>query len=101
MSGRSATRIALTPVLLGALMIASRPVRAHEFKLESVMTGFVKIEPREAHLAVRVPLHVVTGVKFPLSGAEIALDKADPAIQQALDSDRPCDGRWRWIGRTA
>src|SRR5258708_33773778 len=85
MSGRSATRIALTPVLLGALMIASRPVRAHEFKLESVMTGFVKIEPREAHLAVRVPLHVVTGVKFPLSGAEIALDKADPAIHQALD----------------
>jgi hypothetical protein len=71
--------------LLGALTIASRPVRAHEFKLESVMTGFVKIEPREAHLVVRVPLHVVTGVKFPLSGAEIALDKADPAIQQALD----------------
>jgi hypothetical protein len=85
MSGRSATPIALTPVLLGALMIASRPARAHEFKLESVMTGFVKIEPREAHLVVRVPLHVVTGVKFPLSGAEIALDKADPAIQQALD----------------
>jgi hypothetical protein len=73
------------PVLLGALMIASRPVRAHEFKLESVMTGFVKIEPREAHFVVRVPLHVLRGIKFPLSGAEIALDRADPALQQALE----------------
>jgi hypothetical protein len=71
--------------MLGALTIASRPARAHEFKLESVMTGFVKIEPREAHLVVRVPLHVLRGIKFPLSGAEIALDKADPAIQQALE----------------
>ncbi len=85
MSVRSATPIALTPVLLGALMIASRPARAHEFKLESVMTGFVKIGPREAHLVVRVPLHVLRGIKFPLSGGEIALDKADPAIQQALE----------------
>src|ERR1700730_6871198 len=85
MSGRSATPIALTAVLLGALISASRPAHAHEFKLESVMTGFVKIDPREAHLVVRVPFHVVSGVKFPLSGAEIALDKADPAIQQALD----------------
>src|SRR3981189_619831 len=85
MNGRSAASIALTVVLLGVLMIASRPARAHEFKLESVMTGFVKIEPKEAHLVVRVPLHVLRGIKFPLSGAEIALDKADPAIQQALE----------------
>ena len=83
MSGRFA--IALRPVLLGALMIASRPARAHEFKLESVMTGFVKIEPREAHLVIRVPFHVLRGIRFPLNGAEIALDKADPAIQQALE----------------
>src|SRR5260370_12628748 len=85
MNGRSAASFALTIVLLGALMIASRPARAHEFKLESVMTGFVKIEPREAHLVIRVPLHVLRGIKFPLNGAEIALDKADPAIQQALE----------------
>src|SRR5260370_22552562 len=85
MSGRSATPIALMPVLLGALMIASRPARAHEFKLESVVTGFVKIEPREAHLVVRVPLHLLREIKFPLKGAEIALDRADPAIQQALE----------------
>jgi hypothetical protein len=82
MSGRFAS--ALTLVLVGALMIGSRPARAHEFKLESVMTGFVKIEPREAHLVVRVPFHVLRGIKFPLNGAEIALDKADPALQQAL-----------------
>src|SRR5258708_1885377 len=85
MNGRSAASFAITIVLCGALMIASRPARAHEFKLESVMTGFVMIEPREAHLVSRVPLHVLRGIKFPLNGAEIALDKADPAIQQALE----------------
>jgi HupE / UreJ protein len=85
MARRSAAWIPLTTALLVALMIPSRPGRAHEFKLESVMTGFVKIEPREAHLVVRVPFHVLRGIKFPLSGAQIALDRADPAIQQALD----------------
>jgi hypothetical protein len=68
---------------LGALAIA-RAATAHEFKLESVMTGLVKVEPREAHLVVRVPFHVLRSIKFPLNGAEIALDKAGPAIQQAV-----------------
>jgi hypothetical protein len=87
MNGRS-TRSGLALIFkvaaaLGALAIA-RAANAHEFKLESVMTGFVKVDPREAHLVVRVPFHVLRSIKFPLNGAEIALDEAAPAIQQAL-----------------
>src|SRR6266478_3309465 len=81
MMRRSVTRIGLALVLAWA---ALRAANAHEFKLESVMTAFVKIEPREAHLVVRVPFHAVRSIKFPLNGAEIDLDKADPAMEQAL-----------------
>jgi hypothetical protein len=77
------TRIGLALILEVAVM-TSRAANAHEFKLESVMTGFVKIEQREAHLVVRVPFHALRSIKFPLNGAEIDLDKADPAVQQAL-----------------
>jgi hypothetical protein len=81
------TRRRTRPILLalaGCGLIAAGPVRAHEFKLESVMTGFVKVEPTEMHLVVRLPLHVIATVKFPLSGREIDLAHADPAVQQVL-----------------
>jgi hypothetical protein len=52
--------------------------------MESLMNAFVRIESREAHLVVRVPLHVLKSAKFPVSGREINLAAAEPAIQQAL-----------------
>ncbi len=61
-----------------------RPASAHEFTLQSVMNAFVQIEPRQAHLVVRVPLHVLKGVQFPLSGREIDLVNAEPAIHRGL-----------------
>src|SRR5262249_27201086 len=36
------------------------------------------------HLVVRLPLHVIATVKFPIKGAEIDLANAAPAIKQAL-----------------
>jgi hypothetical protein len=62
----------------------SRPANAHEFTMESLINAFVKIDSREAHLVLRVPLHVLGSVKFPVSGREIDLTAADAAIQQAL-----------------
>jgi hypothetical protein len=67
----------------GALLV-SLAGEAHEFKLESTVTAFVKVDEREAHLAVRLPLHVLREIKFPVDRAEIALARADPAIQAAL-----------------
>jgi HupE / UreJ protein len=62
----------------------SRLASAHEFTMETLMNAFIKIEQREAHFVVRVPLHVLKSVKFPVSGREIDLTAADAAIQQAL-----------------
>jgi hypothetical protein len=70
--------IALGPVVI------PRPASAHEFTMESLMNAFVKIEPSEVHLVVRVPLHVLKSIKFPVSGREIDLTAADIAIQKAL-----------------
>jgi len=62
------------------------PAEAHEFALESLINGFVKMDAREAHLLVRVPLHVVATIKLPARGAEIDLANAGPAIQRGLEA---------------
>ena len=72
-----------TAVVL-AVSVTVRMANAHEFTIETLMNGFVKIEPLEVHLVIRVPLHVLKSVKFPVSGREIDLTAADIAIQKAL-----------------
>ena len=62
------------------------PARSHEFKLESLMNAFVKVEAREVHLVVRVPFHVLRPIRFPLNGAEIDLANAGSSIQMALEA---------------
>ena len=75
----------LPTALAMCLVLATvRPASAHEFKLESLMNAFVKIEAREAHLVIRLPLHVTQTVRFPLKGAEIDLANVEPALQRGL-----------------
>ena len=71
-------------VILGCLLLSREAARSHEFALESLINAFVKVEPRELHLLVRVPLHVITGARFPLRGREIDVANAEPATQRAL-----------------
>jgi hypothetical protein len=73
-------------LVLGGLFIVVPPVRSHEFAMESVMNAFVTVEPREAHLVIRLPLHLLKTIKLPTEGREIDLAKADPAIQRALEA---------------
>jgi len=77
-------RARILVLVLSGAVLAPRPAVSHEFALESTMTAFVKIEAREAHLVVRVPLHLLRPAKFPLSGREIDLANVSPAIQRAL-----------------
>ena len=44
------------------------PADAHDLPLDRIMNGFVKIEPRQADLVVRMPLDLLRGVPFPLAG---------------------------------
>ncbi len=75
---------ALVLFLTSSVLVCAAPARAHEFKLDSVMTGFVKIDELQAHLVVRLPLHVAHTVRFPLNGREIDLARADPAVEEAM-----------------
>jgi hypothetical protein len=76
--------LAQASLWLAGLLLGAPPVQCHEFALESVMNGFVKIESHEAHLVVRVPLHVLKTAAFPATGREIDLIRAEPAAQRAL-----------------
>jgi hypothetical protein len=74
------------PAIALCLLVGVRPASAHEFTMESLMNSFVRIEPGEAHLVIRVPLHLVKTIKLPVRGAEIDLPNAGPAIQRMLDA---------------
>ncbi len=74
----------LAALLFGFALLAAAPARSHEFSLESVMNAFVRVEAREAHIVVRVPLHLLKTVRLPATSAGIDLTQADPAIQTAL-----------------
>jgi HupE / UreJ protein len=70
--------------LLACAALGAPIASAHEFKLDAVVNAFVEIEPREAELVVRAPLYLFREVRFPVSGAEIDVDKSAPAVQRAL-----------------
>src|SRR6266496_2567138 len=74
----------VTVLCLGCAFLGPAPARSHEFALESVMNAFLTIEPREAHLVIRLPLHLLKTVNLPLTGRELDLANAEPAIQRAL-----------------
>jgi HupE / UreJ protein len=79
-----AVALAIQAAIALGLVVIPRPASAHEFTMESLMNAFVKIEQREAHFVVRVPLHVLKSARFPVRGSEIDLTNADAAIQRAL-----------------
>jgi len=71
--------------LIACLVLsAGAPAVAHEFKLESLMNSFVKVEPGRADLVIRLPLHITRTIKLPVRGAVIDVANAGPALQQAL-----------------
>jgi hypothetical protein len=49
-----------------------------------MMNGFVKIEPKQADFVVRVPLDLLLGVPFPLTGDHYNIAASKPAVETAL-----------------
>jgi HupE / UreJ protein len=61
------------------------PANAHDLPLDRMMNGFVKIEPRQADLVIRVPLDLLRAVPFPLEqGGRYNLAASGPAIHTAV-----------------
>jgi len=50
---------------------------------------FVKVEPDNLRLLIRVPLDVLRDVQFPVKANEIDLQTSGPAIDQALSAVLP------------
>jgi hypothetical protein len=74
----------LTTCVLAAGALLAQAAQAHEFKLDAVINAFVRIEPTQAELVVRVPLYLFKSAKFPVNNVEIDVDKSAPAVQRAL-----------------
>jgi hypothetical protein len=75
----------LAAVLLSGVL-ASTPMPAHDMPTSTVMNAFVKIEPHETHLVVRVPLDLLRGAPLPLKGGQYDLAAAGPAIHDVLNA---------------
>jgi hypothetical protein len=57
---------------------------AHDLPVNRIMNSFVKIEPHQADLVVRVPLDLLLGVPFPLVGDHYNVAASKPAVESAL-----------------
>jgi HupE / UreJ protein len=57
---------------------------AHDLPLDRMMNGFVKIEPKQADFVVRVPLDLLLGVPFPLTGDHYNIAASKPAVETVL-----------------
>jgi hypothetical protein len=77
-------RVGFTAALALALTFAAVPVSAHDLPANTIMNAFVKIEPKQAHLVVRIPLDLLRGLSFPLKGDQYDLAASGPATQQGL-----------------
>src|SRR5689334_15607586 len=78
------TRRRALPILSIVAAVAIAPAAAHEFKLESLINSFVKLEADRAHLVIRLPLHLTRTIKLPVKGASIDLANAGPGLEKVL-----------------
>ena len=71
-------------VVAWCVAVCGPPVHAHEFKLDTVISTFVTVEPGEAHLVLRAPLYLFQSVKFPVKNIEVDVPQSGAAMQRAL-----------------
>jgi hypothetical protein len=67
-----------------ALALAPALLAAHDIPANTIMNAFVKIEPNQAHLVVRIPLDLLRGLSLPVEGDHYDPALSGPAAQQAL-----------------
>jgi hypothetical protein len=71
-------------VIVLALIASTGAAFAHEFKLDLLLTTFVRIDDTRAHVLVRVPIELLRSAKLPVRGAEIDVAQAGPAVDRAV-----------------
>jgi HupE / UreJ protein len=71
--------------LLGTAF-GSLPASAHDLPLDRFMNGFVKIEPHQADLVLRVPLDLLRAIPLPMAHGYYDLLASGPSIKIAVDA---------------
>src|SRR5271166_4569447 len=67
-----------------ALVLWAPVVFAHDQPLQTAVNSFVKIDPDQAHLVVRVPLDLLRAASFPMKGNVYDIANSGDAMHQAL-----------------
>jgi hydrogenase/urease accessory protein HupE len=60
------------------------PAHAHDIPLHTVVNAFVKMEPHQADVVIRVPLDILHSAQFPMKAQVYDLSASGPAIDLAL-----------------
>src|SRR5947209_15731363 len=71
-------------VRLFCIALGSTLANAHDLPLDRIMNGFVKIEPHQADLVIRVPLDLLRAVSFPLDGDHYNIAASGPSVDTAV-----------------
>src|ERR1700757_3116334 len=77
-------RFLFTAALSFLLLLWCSPAAAHDLPANTIMNAFVKIEPQQAHLVVRIPLDLLQSFSFPLKGDQYDVLASGPQTRQAL-----------------
>jgi hypothetical protein len=77
-------RFRLAAALSLALLLGCSLLAAHDLPTNTIMNAFVKIEPKQGHLVVRIPLDLLRGTTFPLKADQYDVAASGPAIQETL-----------------
>jgi hypothetical protein len=77
--------VRLTAIWFFCIFVGPISAGAHDLPLDRMMNAFMKIEPRQADLVIRVPLDLLRAVPFPLEqGGRYNLAASGPAVETAL-----------------
>lgn len=83
-TGSRGCGLGLLMVSCWLLVFGGAPVAAHTLDITRIMNAFVKIEPGQAHLVVRVSMELLRGLPFPVKGDQYDLAAADPVAEIGL-----------------
>src|ERR1700722_11523173 len=77
-------RLSLFSIFALFAALLALPAQAHDVPLHTVVNAFVKMEPQEAHVVIRVPLDILHSAQFPMKGQIYDISASGPATDLAL-----------------
>jgi len=77
-------RFGFAACLFLVLVLSSSLLAAHDLPTNTIMNAFVKIEPKQAHLVVRIPLDLLRALPLPRKDDQYDVAASGPAIHVGL-----------------